>query len=29
MAAATDLAERLLRGGPSRLPAQLAPSRFL
>ena len=29
LAAATDLAARLLRGGPSRLPPQLAPSRFL
>jgi glycine/D-amino acid oxidase-like deaminating enzyme len=29
MLAATDVAERLLRGGPSRLPRQLHPSRFL
>lgn len=29
LAAAADVAERLLRGGPSRLPPQLAPSRFL
>ena len=29
LAAATDVAERLLHGGPSRLPRQLHPSRFV